>query len=99
MHLCGQSIAVCVYPVKILAAGRRADKYSSPVNVPILNISILIKKRKHATREMLLHGEYVTCEQAFVRLHHVCSAPAGWHASTLPAIQHKPNNDLPMRGC
>jgi hypothetical protein len=60
MHLCGQSIAVCAYPVKILAAGRRADKYSSIVNVPILNISILIKKRKHATREMLLLGECVT---------------------------------------
>ena len=26
-------------------------------------------------------------------------ALAGWHASTLPAIHHKPNSDLPMLGC
>src|SRR5258707_365335 len=32
-------------------------------------------------------------KQALDALHKMCSALAGWHASTLLAIQHKPNSD------
>ena len=80
---------------------KRGSFAATVINVSILQISISERKRKHATREHQLSREKLIESKprcsAFARSSR--PALAGWHASTLPAIHHKPNSDRPMQGC